>query len=43
VVEDFGRSAATLNTPLVPTYMNIMYRWSPYDIHTAFVRLMYSW
>jgi len=43
VVRDFGRSAAILDTPLIPTYVNIMYRWLPYDLNTAFVRLMCRW
>jgi MtrB/PioB family decaheme-associated outer membrane protein len=42
-VEDFGRSAATLNTPLIATYVNILYRWVPYDVHTAFARVIYRW
>jgi MtrB/PioB family decaheme-associated outer membrane protein len=42
-VDDFGRAGATLDTPLIPTYVNIMYRWVPYDVHTAFGRLIYRW
>jgi MtrB/PioB family decaheme-associated outer membrane protein len=42
-VEDFGRSSATLGAPLIATYVNILYRWVPYDIHTTFARVIYSW
>jgi len=43
VVSDFGRSTAILDTPLIPTCVNIAYRWLPYDLNTAFVRLMHRW
>ena len=42
-VDDFGRSAATLSTPLIPAFVNVLYQWVPYDIHTGFVRLRYRW
>ena len=43
VVSDFGRSAATLSTPLIPALANILYQWVPYDVHTGFVRVRYRW
>lgn len=43
VVNDFGRSAAILDTPLIATYVNILYRWIPYDVNTGVARVIYSW
>ncbi len=42
-VDDFALSPATLNSPLIPTFVNLMNPWRPYDAHTGFVRLMYRW
>jgi len=42
-VEDFGRSAEVLDTPLIPTFVNIGYRWIPYDVHSAVARIIYAW
>jgi MtrB/PioB family decaheme-associated outer membrane protein len=42
-VEDFALSPGTLNSPLVPTFVNLMVQWRPYDAHTGGVRLFYSW
>jgi MtrB/PioB family decaheme-associated outer membrane protein len=41
VVEDFGRSPATLNTALIPAFVNLMYQWRPYDVHTGRIGLIY--
>jgi len=43
VVKDFGRSAAVLNSTLIPAFTNILYQWLPYDVHTGFVRVRYRW
>ena len=42
-VSDFGRSAETLNTPLIPAFTNILYQWVPYDLHTGMVVMKYRW
>jgi hypothetical protein len=42
-VQEFGRTPEVLNTPLIPTFMNILYLWRPYDVHTGSVRLIYTW
>jgi hypothetical protein len=43
VVSDFGRSASTLGTPLIPAFVNMLYQWVPYDVHTGLVRVRYRW
>jgi MtrB/PioB family decaheme-associated outer membrane protein len=43
LVTDFGRSADVLDTPLVPAFVNTLYRWLPYEVHTGIVRLRYRW
>ena len=42
-VEEFGRSPETLNTPLIPAFLNLLYQWRPYDVHSATARLIYRW
>ena len=42
-VEEFGRSPDVLNTPLIPAFINMLYQWRPYDVHTGSVRLIYRW
>jgi MtrB/PioB family decaheme-associated outer membrane protein len=42
-VEDFARSPGTLNSPLIPAFMNLTYQLSPYDVHTGTLRLIYAW
>ena len=42
-VEEFGRSPEILNTPLIPAFVNTLYQWRPYDVHTGSVRLIYRW
>jgi MtrB/PioB family decaheme-associated outer membrane protein len=42
-VEDFALSPGTLNSPLIPTFLNLMHQSRPYHAHTGFVRLMYTW
>ena len=42
-VQDFAFSPGTLNSPLIPAFVNLMYRWRPFNAHTGFIRLMYSW
>jgi MtrB/PioB family decaheme-associated outer membrane protein len=42
-VEDFALSPGTLNSPLIPTFVNLLQQWRPYDAHTGAVRLLYSW
>lgn len=42
-VSDFGRSAEALDTPLIPGFVNVLYRWVPYTIQTGIVALRYRW
>ena len=42
-VDDFALSPGTLNSPLIPTFVNLMNQWRPYDAHTGYVRLICSW
>jgi hypothetical protein len=42
-VDEFGRSPQILNTPLIPAFVNTLYQWRPYDVHTGSVRLIYRW
>jgi MtrB/PioB family decaheme-associated outer membrane protein len=42
-VEDFAFGAPTLDTPLIPAYLNLMNQWRPYNTHSGYLRLMYSW
>jgi MtrB/PioB family decaheme-associated outer membrane protein len=42
-VEDFALSPGTLNSPLLPGFINLMNQWRGYDLHTASLRLIYGW
>ena len=42
-VEDFALSPGALNSSLIPTFLNLMVQWRPYDAHTGSVRLFYTW
>jgi MtrB/PioB family decaheme-associated outer membrane protein len=42
-VDDFAQSPGTLNSPVFPTIVNLMYQWRPYAAHTGAVRVMYRW
>lgn len=42
-VEEFGRSPEILTTPLIPAFVNLLYQWRPYDVHTGTLRLIYRW
>jgi MtrB/PioB family decaheme-associated outer membrane protein len=42
-VDDFALSPGTLNSPLLPTFINTINQWRAYDAHTGSVRLLYSW
>ncbi len=42
-VEDFAFSPGTLNSPLLPTFVNLMGTWRPYDAHTGSIRLLVAW
>lgn len=42
-VEEFGRSPEILDTPLIPAFLNTLYQWRPYDVHTGTLRLIYRW
>jgi hypothetical protein len=43
LVDEFGRSPEVLNTPLITAFVNTMYQWRPYGVHTGSVRLIYRW
>jgi MtrB/PioB family decaheme-associated outer membrane protein len=42
-VDDFALSPGTLDSPLIPTYLNLMNQWRRYDAHAGIARLIYSW
>jgi MtrB/PioB family decaheme-associated outer membrane protein len=42
-VDDFAWSPDTLNSVTIPTYTNLNYFYRPYDVSTAFLRVIYSW
>ena len=42
-VDEFGRSPEILNTPLIAAFVNTLYQWRPYDVHSASLRLIYRW
>ena len=42
-VDDFALSPGTLNSPVFPTLLSLMYQWRPYAVHTGSVRLIYTW
>lgn len=42
-VDEFGRSPEILNSPLITAFVNTLYQWRPYDVHSGSVRLIYRW
>lgn len=42
-VDDFALSPATLDSPIFPALIDLMYQWRPYTAHTGSVRLIYDW
>lgn len=42
-VDDFALSPGTLDSPVFPTLLSLMYQWRPYAVHTGSVRLIYTW
>jgi MtrB/PioB family decaheme-associated outer membrane protein len=42
-VDDFALAPGTLDSPVFPTLVSLMYQWRPYTAHTGFARLMYRW
>jgi hypothetical protein len=40
---DFALTPGIVDNPLIPTFLGIGYQWRPYDVHTGFVRLFYTW
>ncbi len=42
-VEDFALSPGTMNSPVFSTFINLMYQFRPYDAHTGYLRLAYTW
>jgi MtrB/PioB family decaheme-associated outer membrane protein len=39
---DFALNPGIMDTPLIPTFLNLQYQWRPYDVHTGFLRLIYA-
>ncbi|HEV8396234.1 MAG TPA: MtrB/PioB family decaheme-associated outer membrane protein [Vicinamibacterales bacterium] len=39
---DFALGPGIMDTALIPTFLNLQYQWRPYDAHTAYLRLTYS-
>jgi MtrB/PioB family decaheme-associated outer membrane protein len=39
---DFALTPGIMNTPLIPTFLNLQYQWRRYTTHTGFVRVFYS-
>jgi len=42
-VEDFAFTPATISSVTIPTYTNLNYFYRPYEVSTAFLRLIYAW
>jgi MtrB/PioB family decaheme-associated outer membrane protein len=42
-VDDFAFGSSTLSSPLINAYMNLMYQWRPYETHSGYLRLLYTW
>ena len=42
-VDDFALAPGTLDSPVFPTLVSLMYQWRPYTAHSGFARLMYRW
>lgn len=43
MVDEFGRSPEILNTPLIAAFVNTLYQWRPYDVHSGSLRLIHRW
>jgi MtrB/PioB family decaheme-associated outer membrane protein len=39
---DFALGPGVMDTPLIPTLLNLQYQWRPYDVHTVYLRLSYA-
>ena len=39
---DFALGPGIMDTPLIPTFLNLQYQWRPYDVHTVYLRLAYT-
>jgi hypothetical protein len=39
---DFALTPGIMDTPLIPTLLSVQYQWRPYNVHTGYIRLMYS-
>jgi MtrB/PioB family decaheme-associated outer membrane protein len=39
---DFALGPGIMDTPIIPTFLNLQYQWRPYDVHTAYLRLAYA-
>lgn len=42
-VDDFALAPGTLDSPVFPTLVSLMYQWRPYTAHSGSARLMYRW
>jgi MtrB/PioB family decaheme-associated outer membrane protein len=42
-VEDFAFGSTTLTSPMINAYLNLMFQWRPYQTHSGYVRLLYTW
>lgn len=42
-VDDFAWEPETLTSVTIPTYTNLNYFYRPYEVNTAFLRLIYAW
>jgi MtrB/PioB family decaheme-associated outer membrane protein len=40
--DDFALTPGIMNTPFIPTFLNLQYQWRPYDAHQATVRVLYN-
>lgn len=39
---DFALGPGIMDTALIPTFLNLRYQWHPYDVHTVYLRLAYT-
>ena len=42
-VEDFAFGEQTLVSPLINAFTNLMNQWRPFNTHSGYVRLLYTW
>jgi MtrB/PioB family decaheme-associated outer membrane protein len=40
--DDFALTPGIMNTPFIPTFLNLQYQWRPYDVHSATLRVIYN-